>query len=182
MENLRYLSLRAKKYLWIVFVVFCSSCTFHSIKEIKMEPVEGFEIEKYLGKWYEIARLPNWFEKDLIKVTATYELMSNGKVKVTNEGFNTKKEKYSKATGKAVFAADTDIGHLKVSFFGPFYADYKVIELDREAYGYAMVASSSKYLWILSRSPQLDDKITQILVDKAESLGFDVGKLYFTPQ
>lgn len=172
-----------KKSLFIVFLVFfLSSCSFRSMTEISMEPVENFEIEKYCGKWYEIARLPNWFEKDLINVTANYESLDNGKVKVTNEGYNTKKKKYSKASGKAKFAGAENIGHLKVSFFGPFYADYKIIELEKEGYQYALVASSSKYLWILSRSRRLDDKITGMLVNKAESLGFDVGKLYFTPQ
>ncbi len=147
-----------------------------------MKPVQDFEIDRYLGKWYEIARLPNWFEKDLVRVTATYEILQNGKVKVINEGYNPKKKKYSKAEGKAKFARSEHIGHLKVSFFGPFYADYKIIALDRKEYNYALVASSSKYLWILSRTPQLDNNTTNMLVDKAKSFGFDVGNLYFTPQ
>jgi apolipoprotein D and lipocalin family protein len=172
-----------KKFLWVVlFVSFFGSCSFRSSKEISMEPVQDFEIDKYLGQWYEIARLPNWFEKDLINVTATYEFLNNGKVKVINKGYNTRKKRYSEVTGKARFAGAKNIGYLKVSFFWPFYADYKIIELDRDGYGYALVASSSKYLWILSKSPQLDEKTTDMLVKRAESLGFDVGKLYFTPQ
>lgn len=172
-----------KKYFWIVFATLLFySCSIHGVKEVSMEPVEDFEVKKYLGKWYEIARLPNWFEKDLTKVTANYELLDNDKVRVINEGYNTRKKKYSKATGKAFFPGNKNIGHLKVSFFGPFYSDYKIIELDKEAYDYALVASSSKYLWILSRSPQLDDETTGMLVNKAKSLGFDVEKLYFTPQ
>ena len=172
-----------KKYLLIVlFAIFLGSCSFRSMTEINMVPVQDFEIEKYLGKWYEIARLPNWFEKDLIKVTATYEFLNNGKVKVTNEGYHIRKNKYSTATGKAKFAGAEHVGHLKVSFFRPFYADYKIIELEKEGYRYALVASSSKYLWILSRSPQLDKKTTEMLVKEADSLGFEVEKLYFTPQ
>jgi apolipoprotein D and lipocalin family protein len=171
-----------KILLTVLFISFFCSCSFRSIKEVRMEPVQDFEIEKYLGQWYEIARLPNWFEKDLINVTATYEFLNKGKIKVTNEGYNTRKKKYSKITGKAGFAGAENIGHLKVSFFWPFYADYKIIELDRERYRYALVASSSKYLWILSKNPQLDKTTMDMLVNKAESLGFDVGRLYFTPQ
>lgn len=172
-----------KKILLIfLFVSFFGSCSFRNTKEISMDPVADFEIEKYMGQWYEIARLPNWFEKNLIQVTATYEFLDNGKVKVINEGYNTRKKKYSKVTGKAGFAGAENIGHLKVSFFWPFYADYKIIELDREGYRYALVASSSKYLWILSKSPQLDEETTDMLVNKAESLGFDVERLSFTPQ
>lgn len=171
-----------KILLMLLFVSFFGSCSFRGTKEISMEPVQEFQIEKYLGQWYEIARLPNWFEKDLINVTATYEFLNNGKVKVTNEGYNTRKKKYSKVTGMARFAGPQHIGHLKVTFFWPFYADYKIIELDRERYRYALVASSSKYLWILSKSPQLDEKTTDMLVNKAELFGFEVGKLYFTPQ
>lgn len=172
-----------KKILFVVFfVAIICSCSFRSTNEVRMEPVQDFEIEKYLGQWYEIARLPNWFERNLINVTATYEFLNKEKVKVTNEGYNTRKKKYSKVTGKAGFAGAENIGHLKVSFFWPFYADYKIIELDREKYRYALVASSSKYLWILSKSPQLNDETIDMLVNKAESLGFDVGNLYFTPQ
>ncbi len=171
-----------KILVFALFVSFFGSCSFRNATETVMEPVRNFEIEKYLGKWYEIARLPNWFEKDLIRVAATYEFLSNGMVKVTNEGYNTRKKKYSKATGKAKFAGVENIGHLKVSFLRPFYADYKIIDLDKEGYRYALVASSSNYLWILSRSPQLDNEIIDMLISKAGALGFDVGKLYFTPQ
>lgn len=146
-----------------------------------MEPVAGFNLKKYLGTWYEIARMPVRFENNLNRVTATYSLRSDGKVKVENEGVDTKSQKRKRAIGKAKFAGSTDTGYLKVSFFGPFYADYVILELDQD-YRYAMVASSRKYLWILSRMPALDQNILVALTEKAKSLGFETERLYFTPQ
>ncbi len=148
----------------------------------KLEPVSGFDLNRYLGRWYEIARLPTSFEKDLVNVYATYSLRSDGKVKVVNEGYKkTKSGKHKVATGKAKFAKSPDKGYLRVSFFGPFYGDYLIIELDPE-YKYAMVASSHKYLWILSREPKIDAAMLDKLVQRAKELGFDTSRLYFTPQ
>ena len=149
---------------------------------VELMPVSGFDLDRYLGKWYEIARLPIRFEKKLINVTATYSLRKDGKVKVINEGYKeTKTGKHKIAVGKAKFKASPDRGYLRVSFFGPFYGDYVIIELDPE-YKYAMVASSRKYLWILSREPKMDSVVLERLVKKAEELGFDTSRLYFTPQ
>jgi len=149
--------------------------------EIKIEAVSNFDLARYLGKWYEIARLPASFEKDMVKVTATYTLKANGTVRVQNEGL--KKGEHETAIGKAKFATkDKTAGYLKVSFFGPFYADYKVVALDTASYGYAMVASSKKYLWILCRQPVLDPAVLQSLVKSAADAGFPVDKLYYTPQ
>ena len=146
-----------------------------------MQPVSPFSLDRYLGTWYEIARLPNSFEKDLTNVTATYSINKNGMVKVLNSGFNTRKQKQSTAIGKAKFAEKNDIGHLRVSFFWVFYGDYIVLDLDSE-YHYALVASSHKYLWILSRTRILEQSILDRLIDKARKNGFDTDKLYFTPQ
>ena len=147
-------------------------------KEIK--PVSPFELSRYLGTWYEIARLPTWFEKDLTHVTATYTLKKNGMVKVENAGKKNGKPKI--AIGKAKFADEKTIGYLRVAFFLWFYADYKIIELDTAEYKYAMVASSFDYLWILCREPKLSKEILSALVEKAQKLGFDTNKLYFTLQ
>lgn len=147
--------------------------------ENTLQPVTNFDVNRYCGTWYEIARLPASFEKDMIQVTATYSLNDNGTVKVLNQGLKNGKQK--KATGRAKFAADHQSGYLKVSFFWPFYADYKIIELDSN-YTYAMVASSFKYLWILCREPHLDESIVKKLVDRAQMLGFKTEHLYFTPQ
>ncbi|HUI92331.1 MAG TPA: lipocalin family protein [Chitinivibrionales bacterium] len=153
----------------------------NSYGDSHMEPVTNFDLNRYLGKWYELARLPASFEKNLTSVTATYSLKKNGKVKVQNEGTDSKSLKRKTAIGKAKIAQSKDIGYLKVSFFGPFYADYIVLELDKE-YQYAMVASSMKYLWILSRKPELEKEIMDKLIQKAKNLGFQIENLYFTPQ
>jgi apolipoprotein D and lipocalin family protein len=143
-------------------------------------PVKDFQLDKYLGMWYEIARMPSPFEKDLVKVTATYKLRNDGKVDVINEGYKSTKDNKKKiAHGKAKFSGAKDIGYLKVSFFGPFYADYIIVSLDSENYQYALVASG-KYLWILSRTPQLAQPVLDSLLSKAKELGFDVQKLIYS--
>ena len=148
----------------------------------KYVPVSGFELNRYLGKWYEIARLPFPYEKGLVNVTATYSLRKDGKVKVVNEGYkNTKDGKHKVANGKAKFGESPDLGYLRVSFFWPFYGDYIIVELDPD-YTYAMVISSPRYLWILSREPKMDKTVLDNLIEKAKKIGFDTGKLFYTPQ
>jgi apolipoprotein D and lipocalin family protein len=163
-----------------VVLVFSAQCTAAAPG---FEPVSGFDLNRYLGKWYEIARLPTTFEKDLVNVTATYSLRTDGKVKVFNEGYKKSKSgKHTSATGKAKIAATPDKGYLKVSFFGPFYADYIIVDLDTQNYSYAMVASSKKYLWILCRDPRMDTAVLDRLIAKAQGLGFDTGKLIMVSQ
>lgn len=148
--------------------------------EDNLTPISGFQPDKYLGRWYEIARLPTWFEKDFTNVTATYTLLDNGTIKVDNAGFQNKEPK--QAIGRAKFAGEKNVGYLRVSFFRPFYADYKVIALDTAGYRYAMVASSTEYLWILCREPRLNPDTLKGLVDQAGRLGFDTGRLIYTVQ
>jgi len=152
--------------------------------ETNFVPVSGFELDRYLGKWYEIARYPHSFEKGLVNVTATYTMRDDGKVDVLNEGDkNNKDGKHKTAHGKAKFAGQKDVGHLKVSFFLFFYGDYIILELDKQNYQYAMVVSDSyKYFWILSRTPKLDENILNSLLDKAKELGFEMDKIYMVPQ
>jgi lipocalin len=145
-----------------------------------LKAVTTFDLSKYLGKWYEIARLPAWFEKDMTHVAATYSLKENGGVRVENAGLKNGKPKT--AIGKAKIANEATVGHLKVAFFLWFYADYKILALDTVGYQYAMVASSYEYLWILSRKPLLDQGILETLVGKAREMGFDTSRLYYTPQ
>lgn len=141
--------------------------------------VEGFELERYLGKWYEIARLDHPFERGLQQVTAEYAMRDDGGVSVTNRGFSTKKGKWEDAHGKAYFVGSSDVGHLKVSFFGPFYGSYGVFELGDE-YEYAFVASSStKYLWFLSRTPQVSPELKARFIQEAKQLGYDTDALIF---
>ena len=142
--------------------------------------VKDFQLERYLGTWYEIARLDHRFERGLSRVQAHYSLRADKGVRVINRGFDAKSGRWSEAEGKAYFVGDTDIGRLKVSFFGPFYGAYNIVELDRADYRYAMVVGpSTRYLWILARDPQLEPAIVDRLVAKAEALGFPVDELIF---
>ncbi|MFT5131972.1 MAG: apolipoprotein D and lipocalin family protein [Gammaproteobacteria bacterium] len=145
-----------------------------------VEPVRGFELDRYLGRWYEIARLDHSFERGLSKVTADYSLRDDGGVKVINRGYDAEKRKWDEAEGKAYFIGAKDVGQLKVSFFGPFYGAYNIVELDKDGYGYALVVGPDlDYLWILSRTPTLPQTVIDELVVKAKSLGFATDKLLF---
>ena len=148
-----------------------------------VEPVKEFDLDPYLGTWYEIARMDHKFERDLSNVTAEYRLKEDGGVRVLNRGFNTVKSEWEEAEGKAYFVEDPTVGQLKVSFFGPFYASYNVIVLDQEDYQWSLVTGPDKdYLWILSRTPALDPSITSELVLKARSLGYKTDELIFVSQ
>jgi len=145
-----------------------------------VQPIDGFELQRYLGTWYEIARLDHSFERGLEQVTANYSLRDDGGVKVINKGFNPDKNKWKEAEGKAYFVGEPNIGQLKVSFFGPFYGGYNIIELDKENYQYSLVCGPNlSYLWILARDPQLDRTIVERLVAKARALGFATEQLIF---
>lgn len=144
--------------------------------------VKPFKKDKYLGKWYEIARMDFKFEKDLNNVTATYSLKDDGSIKVDNRGYNYVKKEWKQSVGKAKFVNESNEGRLKVSFFGPFYAGYNVIEIDTD-YQYALVAGNNlKYLWILSRNKSIPENIKQQYLRKAESLGYDTATLVWTKQ
>jgi len=141
--------------------------------------VKDFDLERYLGNWYEISRLPNSFEKNLDRVTATYTLREDGKIDVLNRGFDSTKNSWKEAKGKAWIPDAQFPARLRVSFFWIFASDYKVIALDSVNYSYAMVTSGSKkYLWILSRTYQMDDESYTQLFQKAKEYGFEVDKLY----
>ena len=143
-----------------------------------LEPVSGFDGNRYMGKWYEIARLDHSFERNLSNVSAIYTAQEDGMILVENRGFNDKTGEWKQIEGKARFIQDGTVGSLKVSFFGPFYGGYHVIDLDRENYSYAMVSGPSRsYLWILSRTMELDEAIYSRLVNRAAELGFDTTKL-----
>lgn len=145
--------------------------------------VKELDLNRYLGKWYEVARFPHSFEKGLVGVTATYRLKDDGIIEVLNEGFKgTLDGEHSKAIGKAKIPNKFEPGKLKVSFFWIFYADYFVLELDPN-YKYVMIGSSSdKYFWILSRTPQMDLTIYNMLCDKARKRGYNLEKLYKVQQ
>lgn len=158
----------------LIFVF--SSLTLKKKKNV-FEVVKPFDQKKYLGKWYEIARLDYSWEKNLDNVTAMYSLRGDGKIKVDNKGYNIKKEKWEESVGKAAPASDPTEGRLKVSFFGPFYSGYNVVAID-QAYTYALVAGEdTKYLWILSREKTIPDSVKESYIKKAQSLGYDTDAL-----
>ncbi len=139
--------------------------------------VRPFDKSRYLGKWYEIARLDFKYERNLNNTTAEYSLKDDGTIKVDNKGYNTVKEKWEQAIGKAKFVEDEQTAMLKVSFFGPFYSGYNVIAID-ERYTYALVAGESlKYLWILSREPEIPEDVKQEYLKIAEKIGYQTQDL-----
>lgn len=141
------------------------------------EAVKNFEQEKYLGIWYEIARMDFKFERNLNNTTAEYSLNENGTIRVDNKGYNTVKKEWSQAIGKAKFVGSNDVAMLKVSFFGPFYAGYNVIAIDPE-YQYALVAGKDlSYLWILSRETSIPDEIKSNYLTIAKELGYNTSEL-----
>jgi apolipoprotein D and lipocalin family protein len=142
-----------------------------------VEPVRGFDLERYLGRWHEIARLDHSFERGLSRVTADYSRRDDGGVRVLNRGYDAAKGAWKEAEGRAYRIGDIDVASLKVSFFGPFYGGYHVIALDPD-YRWALVAGPSRdYLWILAREPQLDAAIYARLVAQAAADGFPVDGL-----
>ena len=165
------------KHLFISFFILLTGCV--GIPE-DVKPVSNFKLERYLGKWYEIARLDHSFEQGLSRVTANYSMRSDGGVKVLNRGYSAENTSWKEAEGKAYFVENTDLGYLKVSFFGPFYGSYIIFNLDHENYQYSLVSGPDKsYLWILSRSPKINENTQSILIKKATELGFDTSKLIY---
>jgi apolipoprotein D and lipocalin family protein len=165
------------KKISIALVMFLTGCV--GIPG-NVKPVDNFKLEKYLGKWYEIARLDHSFERGLTRVTADYSLRDDGGVSVLNRGYSEKEKTWKEAEGKAYFVQRPDQGFLKVSFFGPFYGSYIVFELDHENYQYSLVCGPDKsYLWILARIPVLKENIKENLIAKAAASGFDTSKLIF---
>ncbi|MBU2873942.1 lipocalin family protein [Marinobacter salexigens] len=143
-----------------------------------IEPVTGLNADRYLGKWYEIARLDHSFEEGLSRVTAEYELQDDGSIKVTNRGYDAEVGEWSIAEGRAVFVDSESAGHLKVSFFGPFYASYVIFELDTDEYQYAFITGYNRdYLWFLSRTPDVSDEEIARFKKVAQRAGFELEAL-----
>lgn len=139
--------------------------------------VSPFSAQRYMGDWFEIARLDHRFERGLSRVSAQYTLQPDGSVRVINRGYDAAKGKWNEAEGRAVFTGDPNTASLKVSFFGPFYGGYHVVALD-EQYRWAMVMGpDTDYLWILAREPKLPADVRERLVQKAASLGIDTRAL-----
>ncbi len=147
-----------------------------------VHPVTHFNADRYLGKWYEIARLDNRFERGLEYVTATYSKRRDGGINVLNRGYDPQQQVWRESEGKAYFTVNPTTAALKVSFFGPFYGGYNVIALDDD-YSAALVSGSNRdYLWILSRTPTIPDSVKQHYLEIAHQLGFATDTLLWIPQ
>jgi apolipoprotein D and lipocalin family protein len=163
-----------RKSVWFLFI-FLAGCV--GMPDY-VTPVKGFDVQRYLGLWYEIARLDHSFERGLEKITAHYSLAADGSLRVINRGFNPASNQWKEAVGKGSFIENADTGRLKVSFFGPFYGSYNIIALDQQHYSYALVCGPSRsYLWILAREPRLETSIKTELIGKAKALGFETQTL-----
>jgi apolipoprotein D and lipocalin family protein len=135
-----------------------------------VSPVKGFDIDQYLGTWYEIARLDHSFERGLERVTAEYSFR--------DDGFDPEQNRWKERIGKAYFVGDSNLGRLKVSFWGPFYGGYNIIDLDKKNYSYSLVCGPNKsYLWILARQPHMEESLKSELIKKAKALGFETDKM-----
>ena len=152
-------------------------CACSTLPPEGIEPVSPFNLQRYLGKWYEIARLDHSFERGLSDIQATYSMAEDGSVTVLNRGYDAARGNWREAKGHGVFTGEPTRAALKVSFFGPFYGGYNVIALD-PAYRWAMVMGPDRsYFWILSRDKQLPADVKAQLLHQAQAAGVDTGKL-----
>ncbi|GGH73526.1 apolipoprotein D and lipocalin family protein [Filimonas zeae] len=177
MKNANKVAIAAAVGVGALIVLGATSCV--SIPE-GAAAVSPFDSEKYLGKWYEIARLDFKYERNLTNVTATYTLNENGSIRVDNRGFDTTKNDWKQSIGKAKFVKGKNVGRLKVSFFGPFYSGYNVIAIDPE-YKYALVMGDNlKYMWLLSREKDMPQAVKADYLAKAKVVGYDTEALVWT--
>ncbi len=164
-----------------------------------VRPVHNFQADRYLGNWYEIARLDHSFERGLTDITATYSQRKDGGLDVVNRGWDAAKGEWREAQGHAYFLDTPDVASLKVSFFGPFYGGYHVFALDADYqfgpfyggyhvfaldadYQWAMISGPSRdYFWILSRQPTLDPVTLATLLEEARRAGFNTQALIISP-
>ncbi len=164
------------RFLLILLLLF-TACDSGKRIELADKGIESFKVELYLGQWYEVARIDNRFERGLSRVTANYYRDSRGRIRVVNRGWNAEKNKWKEARG---WIKTTEVpGRLRVSFFRPFYSDYRVLQVN-EGYGYALVGGSrSSYLWILSREKEIPEVLKNEYIEKARERGYEVDKLIF---
>lgn len=170
-----------KPILLFLFYFFLSACTINPPKNIV--PVENFQLNNYLGKWYEIARLDHSFERELSNVSANYRLLQNGDIEVINRGYDADKKKWRDVTGLAKSIGKTTQGSLKVSFFWPFFGGYHIAALDKQDYSWAIVVGPSReYLWILARDRNLPFELRDQLIKKIRQLDIDTSQLIWVAQ
>ena len=178
--NIPFVSGASRVLLPLLISLLVSGCLGYPES---VTPVQDFDADRYLGQWYEVARLDHSFERGMEKVTAEYSLRDDGGLRVVNKGFLAEEDRWKEAEGKAYFVESTNLGYLKVSFFGPFYGSYVVFELDEENYQYAFVSGpDTDLLWFLSRTPEVDPELMEHFVTRATDLGFDTSELIFPQQ
>ncbi len=178
--NKRFYKLIIPVSLGIAGILIYSSCGVRIPRGA--QAVSDFDLEKYLGKWYEIARLDHRFEKHMEQNTAEYALKENGTIKVYNKGYDILKQEWRSVTGEARPAGEPAAGRLKVSFFKPFWSAYNIIDID-DNYRYTLVAGKNlKYLWILSRDTTIPDNFKDRFLKKAKQLGYDTDALIWVRQ
>lgn len=168
---------------WMAAVLMAAGMGLVGCRTVSMpaglKPVKDFSIDRYAGTWYEIARLDHRFERDMVKVMATYTLRDDGRIGVLNRGFDAKRNVWKSADGVAEFAGDPRVGQLQVNFWGPFWGAYNIVALDAD-YQWAVVCGPDhSYFWILSRQPKMDKALLEKLVAKAREWGFNTGALIY---
>jgi len=170
---------KAFSFLWLFPVLLLPGCS--SFDEIEPVPaVEDFRVSRYMGEWYELARSPNPFENGLTRVTATYSWQSNGKVKIVNRGYSAEKKQYSTVTGSAEMKRKSTTGELKVCFFWPFTAEYRIIALEKDYRHAVVIDGKQEYIWILAREKSLPEAEMNELLDMARGLGFDPDDMIYS--
>lgn len=148
----------------------------------KLVPVSPFDAKRYMGTWYEMARIDHRFQKGLVNSRADYTLQSDGTVKVVNQGYNPEKQEQKSVEGVAKFVGEPNVAALKVSFFGPFYGGYNVVALDESYQTALVVGEDASYFWLLARNPNLPEAEVDRLLQQAQSLGVDLSKVIRTRQ
>jgi len=166
--------------LWVLLLFLLTGCLGSPDGVVA---IDGFDKQRYLGRWYEVARLDHSFERGLTNVTADYSLREDGGIRVINRGYSTEEGAWQEAEGRAYFIDDEQQGHLKVSFFGPFYGSYIIFDMDSQDYQYAFVAgNSTDYLWLLARTPIISPLLREQFIQQVNELGFNAEALIFVDQ
>ena len=170
-------ALRMLALLILLAIGFGSLTGCSTRPPIGISAVTPFDVQRYQGHWYEVARLDHIFERGMTDVSATYQPQADGSLRVINRGFDAAKGEWREAIGKALFSAAPTTGSLKVSFFGPFYGGYHVAALDAD-YRWALVVGPDRgYCWILAREKQLDAAQREAIIARANGLGIDTSAL-----
>ena len=146
----------------------------------KFVPIRPFDAQRYMGTWYEMARIDHGFQKGLVNARADYTLQSDGTVKVVNQGYHPEKQEQKRIEGVAKFVGEPTVAALKVSFFGPFYGGYNVVALDEGYQTALVVGESADYFWLLTRNPDMPEAEVNQWLQKAQALGVDLGKVIRT--